>query len=289
MPRTLPLFLVLLACASAPAIASEPGRANQPGRMGREHLETSPSAEPPLLTEGSFVRSARGRLGRLGSDWLFFFDADASGSSPRPMPVMPSTALMEMKRLVESRAATITFSLTAEIFLYRGQNHLLPRTFAVAANAPKPAEPIRPDQGPQPAEPRTRDPATGDLLRGMETGDLPRLQRPRRSAEAAHDPPGLRREGEFLKARRARLERESATRWRLVFDNDAAEPSKQDAPLRPLPCMTLERMENVAQRFGESVPLIVSGQVFVYEGENFILPTMLTLDFADVGEIKPAQ
>lgn len=261
-------------------------------------------AGPALLPEGSFLRERRGRLGQIGSEWLFFFDADETGKSPPPAPIMQTTDLMEMKRLVETRASTVTFVINAEVFVYRGQNYLLPRSFTVvasqgsaapAANASTttkaPAK--RPPGAPAPGEP-----TASDLIKGMETARPPAARLPMRRPEGLRETPaGLRREGEFLKTRRARLERRTASRWLLVFDNDPPAASAEsdrprkrpDVPMHPLPCLTLERMESVAMQYGESVPLIVSGQVFVYEGENYILPTMLTLDYADVGDLKPAQ
>ena len=217
----------------------------------------------------------------MGTDWTFFFDADASGAAPPPMPVMPSTELMEMQRLTESRASGVTFTMSAEVFVYRGQNFALPRAFTVVTLPRKDAA------APTPAAPaKAVDPAAGDLVRSMDTPRTPRP--PARSRQDADIPANLRREGEFIKSRKARLERETATRWRLVFDSGPSDPAAtREPPMRPLPCLTLERMEAVAQRFGESVPMIVSGQVLLYEGENYLLPTMLTLEYADVGEIKP--
>lgn len=87
--------------------------------------------------------------------------------------------------------------------------------------------------------------------------------------------PTLRREGEFLVNRRGRLIRSDAGEQMFVFEADS-----QDAPEPPMilqPCRRLQDMEDIVQQRGESVVFIVSGQVHVYRGQNFLLPTMMTI------------
>jgi hypothetical protein len=130
------------------------------------------------------------------------------------------------------------------------------------AAAPK-REPIRPTLPPaaDPVIPGNTsaavDPATGRAVRGA---------RPVR-------------EGTFLVSRRGRMVRAATGEWMLVFDNDAT--GKADPPMRLQPCETLMAMERslsaatagATSGAAQAPTYLVSGQVFVYYGRNYLLPT----------------
>ena len=87
--------------------------------------------------------------------------------------------------------------------------------------------------------------------------------------------PTLRREGEFLVSRRGRLIRADGGQQMFVFEAD-----NMDAPEPPMvlqPCRRLQDMEDLVQQRGQSIVFIVSGQVHVYRGQNYLLPTMMTI------------
>ncbi len=87
--------------------------------------------------------------------------------------------------------------------------------------------------------------------------------------------PTLRREGEFLVSRRGRLIRSDGGEQMFVFEADS-----QNAPEPPMvlqPCRRLQDMEDIVQQRGESIVFVVSGQVHVYRGQNYLLPTMMTI------------
>jgi len=44
-----------------------------------------------------------------------------------------------------------------------------------------------------------------------------------------------------------------------------------------LPCLLLERIEDYARRLGNNSPAIISGQVFLYHGHTYLLPTMFRI------------
>jgi len=50
-------------------------------------------------------------------------------------------------------------------------------------------------------------------------------------------------------------------------------------------CKLLETMEKTVQEQGDDIPFIVSGQVFVYRGANYLLPTLYQIDL-DRGNLQ---
>lgn len=93
----------------------------------------------------------------------------------------------------------------------------------------------------------------------------------------------LLREGTLLSSRNGRMVRGQGGEWLLVFD--ASADSVVDPPMVLMPCLNLMAMERVAERGGESVTFSVSGQVFVYRGRNYLLPTMYVVNRR--GELTP--
>ena len=97
--------------------------------------------------------------------------------------------------------------------------------------------------------------------------------------------PKLRREGEFVIARRGRIVRApDAQFFMFVFEADA--PDSQEPPMMILPCSLLESIESIIQQRGDEVVFILSGQITLYRGANYILPTMMkvAVDTNNVGK-----
>ncbi len=88
--------------------------------------------------------------------------------------------------------------------------------------------------------------------------------------------PSLRREGEFVIARRGRLLR-SPNSSHMILQFDADGQQSPDPPMVMLPCRLLENMERLVQQNADRVVFNITGQVFVYRGLNYLLPTMFTL------------
>ncbi|MBI1370171.1 MAG: hypothetical protein GC162_16145 [Planctomycetes bacterium] len=128
-------------------------------------------------------------------------------------------------------------------------------------------EPTRPDAA-KPAQTTATDPAT--------IGTAP----------DAGKQTQLRREGQFLITRRCRMVRaiSGASPWMLTFDADSS--GMADPPMYILPCQMLEDMEQVVAQQGESVVFVVSGQIFVYHGANYLLPTLMKLSPSH-GNLQP--
>ena len=83
---------------------------------------------------------------------------------------------------------------------------------------------------------------------------------------------GLRREGEFVVNRRGRLVRVAGSPF-PVFAFDADSASSPDPPMTLMPSQLLEEMQATLEE-DRSAVFIVTGQVFTYQGRNYLLPTM---------------
>ncbi len=97
----------------------------------------------------------------------------------------------------------------------------------------------------------------------------------------------LMREGLMLSGLVGRLDRAGGDAT-LAFDNDT-DQAGASRPMRVMPGLILEGMERAAERYGENVRFSVSGRVYVYEGRNWLLPTMYTVAIDPMGNLTPAQ
>ena len=85
----------------------------------------------------------------------------------------------------------------------------------------------------------------------------------------------LVREHTLITNRRGKFTRDRAGSWVFVFDADAS--GLADPPMRLLPCLLLERIEDYARRTGNNSPALLSGEVFIYQGQNYLLPTVFRI------------
>ena len=88
--------------------------------------------------------------------------------------------------------------------------------------------------------------------------------------------PTLRREGEFIVNRRGRIMR-SPNGGHVLFIFESDSEASQETPMPLVPCQILQNMEDLSQGRGGKIVFIVSGQVMLYRGVNFLLPTMMKL------------
>ena len=88
--------------------------------------------------------------------------------------------------------------------------------------------------------------------------------------------PKLRREGEFIPLRRGRIVRAPGG-GQVMFVFDAESQSAPEPPMFIMPCKTLEDMEKFVTERGDNIVFRVGGQVFVYRGANYLLPTIMKL------------
>lgn len=99
------------------------------------------------------------------------------------------------------------------------------------------------------------------------------------ASRAAHpaSPTTLRREGQFIVTRRARIVRASAdsAAWVVTFESDSS--TLQEPPMYLMPCQMLEDMENVISQHGDAAVFVVSGQIYAYRSANYLMPTLFKL------------
>lgn len=235
-----------------------------------------------LLAEGTFLSRRMGRVIRgPGGRLIFVPDAGERRPGESPMLLAPCRTLQRLERALRDEPARDRFAITGEILVYHDRNLLLPTAFArgEASNRSEPsAAPASPEQAPALAN----DPEVADLIEALSTGDRgTRALGTMPSAEPSEDDPTARdgaslsvgREGASIIRRRARLVRDGSGAWTLTFDN-GVQNAGGDAPLIVLPCRLLMAMERRAEIRGEDLDIIVSGRVFGYNGQGYILPTL---------------
>ncbi len=111
--------------APAPAATPAPEGERKDGSEAR-------TASGRLLREGSFIANRKGRMVRASSgDWAMTFDADATGPADPPMILMPCLNLMSMEKIAERAGDTLTFTVSGQVFVYKGKNYLLPSMYVI--------------------------------------------------------------------------------------------------------------------------------------------------------------
>lgn len=130
------------------------------------------------------------------------------------------------------------------------------------------ADQVTDGSSPAPATPQPRL-ASDPLLLGLDT-DQPLAE--------------LKDEGQFIIARTGRLIR-SADGSHALFVLDADGPGAPEPPMILQACKLLETMEKTVHQQGENVPFVITGQVFMYRGANYLLPTIVKREF-DRGNLE---
>ncbi len=265
-----------------------------------ETLETD--VEPSTLAEGAFVM---GRLGDLvaGPSGLLIFVPDKDSRKPGEGAVllMPSRALGQLGHEWNGHRVRVS----GEIYTYHGRNQLLLSSYRLLpATPPEPAQGGDADAQPAPDSEEAGQPALSDDPGVRELLDELRGEpEPGADAGSIHERLGDARsqaalpraavrvderaatgleEGELVLRRPARMVRNPRGAWTLVFDNDQTHPGSASTELIVLPCQTLMRMETVAMEGGDAAQMLVSGRIHVYEGDAYIMPTL-------VQRVRPGQ
>lgn len=276
------LLLVGVAALAARAALAQP----VVDLRGGDALESEPM--PGLLPEGSFIVRQFGAMRRVGAaGWVFIFAPNADGPTTPPMPLLPCANLQAMEQIAGpagDAGRDAGFLVSGQVFVFDGRNYLLPTIFVQAdgpdpAGAPRAAGAEEPAAAPAPEtfdEPAQAEPSVDELLRRIEaasqaapTGDA--------SAQFAPNSEGLTPEGSLIASRRGRVLRSDSGGWRFAPDVDADTPQGVDQPMDLLPSRALEAMLREQWAMG-SRALLVSGRVFIYNGRNYLLPTMFVIE-----------
>lgn len=245
-----------------------------------------------LLREGAFLSRAKGELRRLPSGrWAFIFNPDAGGAPKLPpMIVLPCMGLSAMQQIVETRREAASFAVSGQVYIYDNANYLLPTDHATVSDDQQTSAAHAAGTAPLRAPESVGDETVDALIRGLDEA-APKKRVARSAPAQAPEVSGLTREGETLVLRQGRITRGANGWMEFKFDNDAdaGAVGASDRAMALLPCLNVQSMERMARERGEGSPFLVSGRVFVYEGRNYLLPTMFQV-VADVGgNLTPAQ
>jgi hypothetical protein len=238
---------------------------------------------PPLLREGSFLRRASGTIRRDESrrEWIFVPSGRDVTGLEREIVLLPNDVLTETIRLIQLAPAPLTFEVSGEIFIYRSRNFVLASMAlpfaapAAASPAPAAAVPAVPSADPQPL-PTDEEAIAAELERRLadRIGAVPKapLAVPSPVPPPPADDTKSASVGARIQSRRGQLVRDAATGgWRFVFDGQRSEGGEPSMPV--LPCLVLERVEQLIRENDGALPLLASGVTTTFEGRLHLLPT----------------
>jgi hypothetical protein len=242
---------------------------------------------PSTLAEGAFILSRPGQLIAGPNETMIFVpDQDTRSPGEGPVLLMPCRTLEQLENQWTGQAVEVS----GEIFTYHGRNQLLISKYQIITKSTTPitpeTEPTSQDSPTHPTEPTTieNDPDVRDLLDEL-SGDLDSPNRPARRIPQTPDTRTPRQqitanpdqqlpEGTLILRQPARLIRNPDGAWTSVFDHDT--PNADDSiELIVEPCRMLMRMERIAMDSGDAGQLLVSGRIYTYKNEHYILPTLI--------------
>jgi hypothetical protein len=270
-----------------------------------------------VLPEGTFVSALPGKLIRGSSGEIVFVPASgASNVTSAPMMLLRCQKLAQIVSAWSGDVvgeSSVGATISGQVFSYGSRAYLMPTVFALGLameESPTIAEPKSAER----AKPKTPEPVRGDadpkaLIEKLESRPRPRraVDRVRTSsAEIAAVTPAastmvtpsatsakptrvaasLIPEGTVLTARRGRLVR-SGQDSELSFAADNGPEDHGQGPMALLACRVTERMEGAAAAYGDNIALKVSGRVTIYQGRNYLMPTMYQL--VKAGDVVPQQ
>jgi hypothetical protein len=127
------------AAPAAPAATPAAPSSQPPASAPIDNAADTTLLSSRLLREGTLINQRRGRMSRIASnasgsasvDWVFTFDSDGRGRGEPPMVLLPCTNLMQMERVVERSGESVSFTVTGQVFVYKGRNYLLPSLYLV--------------------------------------------------------------------------------------------------------------------------------------------------------------
>lgn len=126
----------------------------------------------------------------------------------------------------------------------------------------------------EPKRPRDQDTDSPERDAAQSPAPAPEVDSLRGTAPRALRAEKQRAEGAFVIARRGRMvpAKGNATPWAFAFDSDSS--GLDDPPVYLMPCEELQAMEAQAQEQGPDATFIVSGELFTYRGNHYLLPRL---------------
>jgi hypothetical protein len=107
-----------------------PSVVTQPSAVEAAAAATAATAEAGIST--GFLTARRARIVR-GSDGMLMavVDSGTSGKTEGPMTLLPCQNLAAIEGILDSANEGTSFTLTGEVFAYRGKRYLLPTMYTV--------------------------------------------------------------------------------------------------------------------------------------------------------------
>ena len=94
--------------------------------------DTPPPTTGRLQREGTFLASRRGRVIKTPTgEWQYHFDTGPDNRTDMPMVLMPCLNLQAIEKLAERGGEALSFTISGQVFVYKGRNHLLPTLYTV--------------------------------------------------------------------------------------------------------------------------------------------------------------
>lgn len=287
---------VLMSLLALPSIAQETAPAEEAPELPEAIRELLLGVSEPgatgmgvLAVEGAILPDRPGLLRRTPfGEWAFVFMGD--DGQPKAMVLLPCRQLERMIESVDSASAPAV-RVTGVLTVYDRVNYLLPTNYAIITAptiATQEFERAADEDDASGVDPLSRiDPQLRAIAEELETGRrrARSLEAPSVSPPATQDSSAERsgesqelieqegfQEGDRLLRRRVRLERQRGL-WTLAFDQDADVPTA-DVPLLVLPNASLRAMERAVDRYGDRVTFEVSGTIYRYGRQPYVLISM---------------
>lgn len=281
--------------------------------------ETFTVAPGRYFPEGTFLVRRTGTVRILKTGEAVFIPdmpspRDARRRGERPMILLPSQTLAALQSSIASSAnpEETRVEVSGQLFVYRERQQLLPTIFTVV-RASAPVEPAPKAEAPAPTNEAGEatsvrpgdDPEVADIIRQLESRRSEALPPISGAAVDAGLGAGKNEEGRSITAadadrsnasrslvpegtlftdRRGRLVR-IGDRLGIAFDGDANTPA--EPAMYIIRSKALERLENVIATRSGSVDIVMTGRVYTYRNQNYILPLMAQME--PQGQLKPLQ
>lgn len=236
-----------------------------------------------LMREGSLLVDVRGwmRLEEQTKSWLYVIDEDDESAPGYSLTLLPNTILTEMIQLhAIAKGKPVSFEASGKVLVYHGKSFFLPTHAPEMVRFESPRTNDENEQNS--AEPSSSsqmnsdDDSVSSIMRNLErkVGAVARTSSFSQDASRT-DAPTLLLEGSMIVSRRGRIIRTNSGSWMFVFDADAS--GLGDPPMTLFPCLQLERIENYAIQQGGVAPVELSGQVFIFNNQNYLYPTVFRI------------
>ncbi len=234
----------------------------------------------PLLPEGTSLIERVGSIRQQGAWWLFQPTDDESAELLR---ILPSEWLEVMIRSGVGSAEPLLFSLSGEVTEFSGSNYVLVRSVSRVES-----QKIAPSPTPADVEVATDAPIDDVVKRLRNINPEQRLLAPPVATVpsmpkfVAPALPSVRPEGTPIVRRPGRLIEESPW-WTFVIETSSHDQGQ--LPLKLLPNRNVELMIENISRGAEGVVFLVSGQLTLYNGENYLHVQAVTRQ-VDIGNLR---